>query len=246
VEEQTRDDQPVRLAVYLLNRLPAPLVWSLYKASGEPVSFGQTAPQHTELVLTRSLADHPLPWTMSALIGWPRPNRLPVSRCLEASIKERHLRMLPFAHPQSGEPGYWLPFDLGLTMDGPEPVKTSQEAVDQAAPTKKQVKRSEYALEMPKVEQAFRVVDLHAEALGDRAQNLPPLELMELQVKVFRDELDEAIAFGEPEITFIHGHGSGKLKDRLHRILRTLPEVKAYRLRPESPYQNGATRIWLS
>lgn len=57
-----------------------------------------------------------------------------------------------------------------------------------------------------------RVVDLHLK----QGYNHP--DAVERQLARFRGELDSALRAGEKEIIFIHGVGTGKLKDEIRRI----------------------------
>jgi len=81
----------------------------------------------------------------------------------------------------------------------------------------------------PVFERPSTVVDLHVESLlpkgqGDRSN----AELLELQLKTFEKSLEEAIATGMNEITFIHGVGSGTLRAEIHRRLGRHPHVRFF------------------
>lgn len=60
-----------------------------------------------------------------------------------------------------------------------------------------------------------RVIDLHLKAGYNSS------DALDRQLARFRAELQSAMRAGEREIIFIHGSGSGKLKEELSRILAT-------------------------
>ncbi len=88
------------------------------------------------------------------------------------------------------------------------------------------------------------VVDLHIEALlptgpGNRAAS----ELLDFQLKTFEKTLENALATGMGDITFIHGAGSGKLRDELHRRLGKHPHVRFFEDAQKQKFGYGATKV---
>lgn len=55
------------------------------------------------------------------------------------------------------------------------------------------------------------------------------------------DEIDHALVRGADRIEVVHGKGSGRIKEALHRHLATIPVVKAFGLDKGNP---GVTWIW--
>jgi DNA mismatch repair protein MutS2 len=55
------------------------------------------------------------------------------------------------------------------------------------------------------------------------------------------DEIDDALVRGADRIEVIHGKGSGRIRDALHRHLATIPVVKAFGLDKGNP---GVTWVW--
>lgn len=97
----------------------------------------------------------------------------------------------------------------------------------------------------PKISAAPILVDLHIEKLVKDHQNWKNSEILELQVKTFEKYLDQAIASGLPEITFIHGAGNGVLKNALHKKLSKMPEIKFYQDAQKEKFGYGATLVGL-
>lgn len=68
----------------------------------------------------------------------------------------------------------------------------------------------------------MRVVDLHLRP------GYSGYDAIDRQLARFRGELDSAIRAGIREITFVHGQGSGRLRDEIRKIIeREYPRCKA-------------------
>ena len=96
------------------------------------------------------------------------------------------------------------------------------------------------------VDRPEAVVDLHIEKLlpGKQAGQSPG-DLVDVQLRAFEKNLENAIASGMPEITFIHGVGSGKLRQELHRQLSRHPHVRFFEDAQKQKFGYGATKVTL-
>ena len=56
-------------------------------------------------------------------------------------------------------------------------------------------------------------------------------------------EIDEALRRGADRVEVVHGKGSGRVRDGVHRHLASLPVVAAFRLDPRNP---GVTWVWFA
>jgi hypothetical protein len=92
---------------------------------------------------------------------------------------------------------------------------------------------------------ARSVVDLHIEKLTDEWNRMSNFEMLTLQLKEFEKYYDLAVAHRLPSIIFIHGLGSGKLRDELHELLRLKKEVKTFVNQYHPLYGYGATEVYL-
>ncbi|MEZ0538733.1 Smr/MutS family protein [Fibrella arboris] len=109
------------------------------------------------------------------------------------------------------------------------------------------------ALLEPKTEQELvavtrpdAVVDLHIEKLlPNNPQGNVPGDLVAIQLRAFEKNLENAIASGMPDITFIHGVGSGKLRQELHRQLSRHPHVRFFEDAQKQKFGYGATKVTL-
>lgn len=89
-------------------------------------------------------------------------------------------------------------------------------------------------------------VDLHFNAIRSKypaAKNIPQEECLEVQLDVFEKSLDDALRKGVSSIVFIHGVGSGVLRQEIVRRLRR----RGLRYEPASAfrYGNGAVEVEL-
>jgi dsDNA-specific endonuclease/ATPase MutS2 len=66
---------------------------------------------------------------------------------------------------------------------------------------------------IPKGRRAVREIDLHLRS-GHAS-----FDALERQLARFRGELNRSVRAGEEEVIFIHGGGSGKLRDAIHEIV---------------------------
>lgn len=62
-------------------------------------------------------------------------------------------------------------------------------------------------------------VDLHLEAFINDPSGLSNENMLQLSIERMRDALDNAIDKGHKEIRFIHGHGTGALRERVYSAL---------------------------
>ncbi len=87
-------------------------------------------------------------------------------------------------------------------------------------------------------------IDLHIERLSDNWKSLTNLEILAIQLNEFQHYLDLAISQRLHSMIIIHGVGTGKLRDELHDILKTVPEVKFFVNQYHPFYGYGATEIF--
>ncbi len=88
-------------------------------------------------------------------------------------------------------------------------------------------------------------IDLHIEKLTDNFASLNGREIMELQLSVFENTLEKAIAAGMDSITFIHGIGSGSLKNAIHKTLGAHKNVSYFKDAKKEKFGYGATWVAL-
>ena len=92
-----------------------------------------------------------------------------------------------------------------------------------------------------KVETPQSVVDLHVEKLSPTPDALSNADKMKLQLDTFERQLENAIAAGLDEITFIHGSGSGALRQEIQRRLSKHQNVQYFEDAQKEKFGYGAT-----
>jgi len=99
--------------------------------------------------------------------------------------------------------------------------------------------------EKPK-ENFLKEVDLHIQSLVENTAGLTPKEMLDIQMRQFRIEFDNALSEKFKRVVFIHGLGNGTLKNEIRRTLDR--EYKKYEYHDASfkEYGFGATMVILS
>ncbi|RYC70445.1 Smr/MutS family protein [Spirosoma sordidisoli] len=159
--------------------------------------------------------------------------------------------------PVLSQPGFQTQLDAEAESTAPAPAGTRPQpagAVPQrpsARPTT--IRPDELKAEMLKaktdlgalsVEKPSSVVDLHVEALLPNGPgNRTPSDLLTVQLHHFEKNLENAIASGMNDITFIHGVGSGALKTEIHRRLGQHPNVRFFEDAQKQKFGYGATKV---
>lgn len=94
------------------------------------------------------------------------------------------------------------------------------------------------------IERPTAIVDLHVEQLLPKGSgSRTPADLLKLQLDTFEKTLENAIASGMSDITFIHGVGSGSLRTELHKRLGKHPNVKFFEDAQKQKFGYGATKV---
>ncbi|BDD08678.1 hypothetical protein FUAX_11100 [Fulvitalea axinellae] len=130
--------------------------------------------------------------------------------------------------------GYVFQLDVDAPKVDPEKLKES--LTDKA-------KKAEPKEERHDVVKPPAVVDLHIEKLTDDHAFMSNSEMLKLQLKTFQDSLDNAIASGMGEITFIHGLGNGVLRDEIQKTLSKDTRIQFFQDAQKSRFGYGATLV---
>ena len=88
-------------------------------------------------------------------------------------------------------------------------------------------------------------IDLHIEELTKDFSSMSNAEMLHLQMSRFQQALERAIAHGANRLYVIHGVGSGKLRNEIHRMLKQYPPVKSFSNEHHARYGYGATEVIL-
>lgn len=88
----------------------------------------------------------------------------------------------------------------------------------------------------------IREVDLHIGQLVDFDRNLSNYEMLQIQLNKVRAEMDLAYKEKRKKLIFIHGHGSGKLKAEVLKLLKQYSRIEVYDASYQK-YRGGATQV---
>lgn len=86
-------------------------------------------------------------------------------------------------------------------------------------------------------------IDLHIEGLVSNHAQLDQHNILDIQLKTFESKLDQAIASGMDEITFIHGVGNGVLRNAIHKKLAGMKKIEYFADAQKEKFGYGATLV---
>jgi len=89
------------------------------------------------------------------------------------------------------------------------------------------------------------VVDLHIETLINDFEALSKEEILKIQMDHFVKKLDDALIRNLRSITFIHGIGSGILRNKIHKFLGQYPHIQYFEDARKDKFGYGATKVFL-
>ena len=144
--------------------------------------------------------------------------------------------------PILDKPSFLFSVDQAATSGGspvggqpldPEKLKESMLAPKEDARAKEQLK-----LSRPPAQ-----VDLHIEALTDDYDSMNNSDMLALQLQTFEEKLDQAIATGMDEITFVHGVGSGVLRREIQKRLSRMKNIMHFQDAMREKFGYGATLV---
>lgn len=167
---------------------------------------------------------------------------IPIQTKLERAIPafERQLKMKPtqfFKHlskaPLIGKSAYL--FGLENTTQELD-IRGLNAALNQTTPA-----------QLPeKIKSPNASIDLHIEAIHPKPDSLSNSEKLRIQLEVFEKNLNQAIASGMDQITFIHGIGNGVLRKEIHKQLSQIRNISYFQDTQKDQWGYGATLVKIS
>ncbi|MVM32751.1 DUF2027 domain-containing protein [Spirosoma sp. HMF4905] len=152
--------------------------------------------------------------------------------------------------PVLNQPGFLTQLDAETTEQSQTPTSSQPKPiVIRPEELKAEMLKSKSEQSGVSVERPTAVVDLHIEELLPKGRNAgsssnrSPADLLKLQLDTFEKALENAIASGMSDITFIHGVGSGALRTELHKRLGKHPNVKFFEDAQKQKFGYGATKV---
>lgn len=92
--------------------------------------------------------------------------------------------------------------------------------------------------------EATHTIDLHFEQLAAHSLDPEAADKLDIQLQVFQQRLENAIAHGQHSLVVIHGKGTGQLKKAVHELLQQHPMVRCYEVSRSPQYDGGATEVF--
>ena len=86
-------------------------------------------------------------------------------------------------------------------------------------------------------------IDLHIDQLIKDFKKLSPGEILDIQLRALERQLHLAIMHRQERLVIIHGLGTGALKEAVHKLLRTYPEVRSFKNVWHGRYGFGSTEV---
>lgn len=222
--------------IYLLNELPVGVRFSyevrmrdqvLFRHEGALHAFGNV---YLHSVPYGDMNDQPrFHWTLADAQDSKNASKEGVVRIKPAKLFEHVNQVL-----NGGSPSFmYLLADAFL----PEVPKQEQAPVPvvRASRVEAVLPRRE---EQPKYE-----LDIHIDQLVDDTKGLSNAEIITIQLGTLQRYLALAIAHRQERMMVIHGLGKGKLREEVHKILKTIPEVARYKNEWSGRYGFGATEV---
>jgi dsDNA-specific endonuclease/ATPase MutS2 len=85
-------------------------------------------------------------------------------------------------------------------------------------------------------------IDLHIGQLVDSYVGLSNYEMLQIQLRKVESEIELARSEGRSRLIFIHGHGSGKLREEMMKLLQRFSGLEIYDASFRK-YKLGATEV---
>lgn len=136
-------------------------------------------------------------------------------------------------------------FQLDKDFNYQSPTHKASVSIDTAQLSSKLLDKEKVAEDKIVLEAPSCEVDLHIEKLLPSHKGMDAGSIMSYQLEIFERKLDAAIACGMSEITFIHGVGSGRLRQAIHKRLSQHPQVAYFQDAKKEKFGYGATFVKL-
>lgn len=234
----TFEDTVDHFRIHLLNELPATLHFSyeviaangenLFQHKGTIQGFGH---QYLHFLSLEAASQQPrFHWKLESGTGSE-------TEAASGILRVRPARL--FAQIQESLAGNQPSFRYLLASElMPRPV--SAEAPKTIIP---ELKKKETSSGNPLLPPPRQEIDLHIEQLTGKHKSMSPAEMISLQLETLEYFLHLAVVHHQERFFVIHGVGKGKLRAEVHRILKQMPEVSAYKHEWHPKYGYGATEV---
>lgn len=239
---QINDQQ---LSLHLINTTDFEMPYVLgEEANGNfrGVSSGVLGAQKTAKIMNQAVADFDR-WPVLIFQGlYFRSSNYILREPLMRRIKHKAAAFFKSKAPAPllNQPSFLFSIDEAANSVGgkpldPEALKESLLSPKEEAQAKNQIK-----LTRPPAQ-----VDLHIEELTDAHDTMNNGDMLSLQLQTFEEKLDQALATGMDEITFVHGVGSGTLRREIQKRLSGMKSILFFQDAQREKFGYGATLVRL-
>ena len=222
------------LKFYLLNTTPYRILTTLYleqKDSLDNLYSGMLAPKKYYPLRFTSNSKHEYKFKIGYLYISDRTKSLPTYKKWDLRFSPKKLKRECYSLPVLNRVG-WL-----FNLHKPEPNLDLENVLKNQPDNEKPPPKIVYPFEKPP-----EIVDLHIEKLDRNYKKVNPKKIKHLQIEMFKQKLDEAIAYNMPLITFIHGKGNYVLSESIETYLKNHKDVKDF---SKCNFNSGLTQVEL-
>ncbi len=142
--------------------------------------------------------------------------------------------------PLLNQPSFLFSINEAANSVGGKPL--NPEALKESLLSPKEESRAKHQI---KLTRPPAQVDLHIEKLTDTHDTMNNSEMLGLQLQTFEEKLDQALATGMDEITFVHGVGSGTLRREIQKRLSGMKSILYFQDAQREKFGYGATLVRL-
>jgi hypothetical protein len=225
--------------ILLINERNCSILFSCYKKTKQRTELIQSGKLDKGAVLTLD------EWTIQEFSNWPSLQfqfiyLLPVIEKMvppfsaDILVKAEKFYKNKKLHPLLKAEAHFWPIDSDLKLTDKH-IQELTTALNDSLPSD-----SLNAIQEPDHE-----IDLHIEKLEDDWQHLTASQIMQIQLRTFEKNLDNAIACGMDEIIFIHGIGNNVLKNEIHKRLSKEKRIDFFKDAKKEQFGYGATLVKL-
>ncbi len=142
--------------------------------------------------------------------------------------------------PLLSQPSFLFSIDEAANAVGGQPL--NPEALKESLLSPKEEAQAKHQI---KLTRPPAQVDLHIEELTDAHDTMNNGDMLNLQLQTFEEKLDQALATGMDEITFVHGVGSGTLRREIQKRLSGMKSILYFQDAQREKFGYGATLVRL-
>lgn len=247
---QTERNATRDVAVFVVNNTD----WELPFSIGEERESRYTG-LYSEVLKARSYTKLPMLYSIASFENWPTFLiqalwfRRGAAVLREPLVKRIKCRTQAYQSntgmvPVLNQTGHVFQLDLVEKPEEKPVKKEARKLVDASALRDSLLGMTDKTESSNTIERPSAIIDLHIQKLLPNGfGNRTNAELLEVQLQEFERKLENAIASGMDDITFIHGVGNGVLRNELHRRLGKKNNVAYFEDAQKEKFGYGATKV---